>query len=251
MAATSTRRTRSGAPPAAARSADTRKTKKHDNTKQTTDKQTSPTSPITRPRVVWVALVAAMTLVGGSLLALQGRPAPRLDGLSLSAPVAAAARSPAEAALNTRIPLDKARWSGIMIHHSGNNSGSAASIQAQHERLNFRGLGHHFIIGNGAGMGDGEIHVGYRWLEQLPGAHAAGPEGQRHNLETISICLVGDGNRRPFTPAQMRRLVELVTGLQAELGLPANRIILHRDAAAVDDPGRLFPELEFRAAIAN
>jgi len=192
-----------------------------------------------------------MTLVGGSLLALQGRPAPRLDGLSLSAPVAAMTRAPTEAALNTRVPLDRDRWTGIMIHHSGSNAGSAASIQAQHERLNFRGLGHHFIIGNGAGMGDGEIHVGYRWLDQLPGAHAAGPEGQRHNLETISICLVGDGNRRPFTQAQMRRLLELVTGLQSELGLTPDRVLLHRDAAAVDDPGRLFPELEFRAALAE
>ena len=63
-----------------------------------------------------------------------------------------------------------------MIHQSGSAYGKPSTIEAEHVAQNLRGLGHHFVIGNGSGMDDGEVHVGYRWLDQLPGAHAAGTE---------------------------------------------------------------------------
>ncbi|MFN7022637.1 MAG: peptidoglycan recognition family protein, partial [Phycisphaerales bacterium] len=152
-----------------------------------------------RSKVVWVSFLGAMTLVGGLLLMLDGRPVPRLDGLSLS-PLAATGwvQTEIDPVRITRRPIDRERWQAIVIHHSGSTVGTPASIEAENLSRNIKGLGHHFIIGNGNGMEDGQIHVGYRWLDQLPGAHAAGPNGHAYNLRSISICLVGDGNRRPF-----------------------------------------------------
>lgn len=202
----------------------------------------------TRVKVVWVSFLAAMTLVGGLLLVLDGRPVPRVDGLSLS-PLAATSwvNGPAvDAVLATRRPLDTARWQAIVIHHSGSTVGKPESIEAEHQARNLRGLGHHFIIGNGHGMDDGQIHIGYRWLDQLPGAHASGQHGDAYNLHAISICLVGDGDRRPFTPMQMQQLSTLVQTLRRQCSIPPERVVLHSQIAPVSDPGRLFPADQFR-----
>jgi hypothetical protein len=219
--------------------------------RSTTSRSTSPrkgSGPRTsdqgrRVRVVWISFLGAMTLTGGLLLLLDGRPVPRIDGLSLS-PLAAATgvgSGVADPVFQTRRPLDRQRWQAIVIHHSGSTAGSPATIEREHEARSFKGLGHHFIVGNGSGMDDGQLHLGYRWLDQLPGAHAAGTSGDWFNQHAVSICLVGDGNRRAFSAAQIERLRTLVAALQAQLQIPAERVYLHSDIAPVSDPGRLFP----------
>jgi len=193
-----------------------------------------------------------MSVVGGSLWALQGAPAPRIDGLVLPPLASPTGGTWMDAVLGTRRPLDRARWKTIVIHHSGSLVDTPAAIEARHVARNIRGLGYHFVIGNGRGIEDGELHVGYRWLDQLPGAHVAGARGPEVNPGAIGICLVGDGNRRPFTQAQVRRLAQLVAGLARELDIPLDRrhVLLHSDLAPVSDPGRLFPAAEFHELLA-
>ena len=217
--------------------------------------QPTPTSthglPATRTRIVWGSLLGSMTCVGALLLFLEGDPAPRMDGLALAAPVAAVGATPIEAIFETRVPLQDGRWEGIVIHHSGSPFGSPATIAAEHQARRLHGLGHHFVISNGNGAEDGELHVGYRWLDQLPGAHSGGPDEELLNQRYIGVCLVGDGDRRPFTEAQIRRLTLMVGALQRRLGLPDDRVILHRDAAGATSPGHYFPEASFRAELAR
>jgi len=204
-----------------------------------------------RAGIVWASLVAAMTVVGGALLMADQRSAPRNNGLSLPPLLAAGSASGLESILRTRNPIDRPRWKGIVIHHSGQPFGSPASIEADHLALKFAGLGHHFVIGNGSGMDDGELHVAYRWLDQLPGAHAGGDRGDWHNQHSISICLVGNGDRRPFTKAQITRLSQLVATLCRELKLDPQSVKLHNDLAPTSDPGRFFPEALFRQRLAE
>ncbi|TVQ61042.1 MAG: N-acetylmuramoyl-L-alanine amidase [Phycisphaerales bacterium] len=199
-----------------------------------------------RPQVVWLSLLASMTLVGGGLVALEGPRSPRSDGLALVAPGRTPSATGIEAVFRTRSELDRDRWARIVIHDSGSHYGSPESIASVHESRNMRGLGYHFVIGNGAGAGDGELFVGYRWLDQLPGAHAGGPDAEWHNQRAIGICLVGDGDRRPFSRAQMQRLADLVAALSRELGIPADQVVLHREIAPTSSPGRLFPESALR-----
>ena len=194
---------------------------------------------VSRAQRVWLALLASMTCVGGLLVAVDGRPAPSLDGVAL---VAAPSRANSiEAIFNTRVPIEPGRWDGIVIYDSGSLHGSAASIAAQHTAQGLHGLGYHFIIGNGAGLDDGELHVGYRWLAQAPGAHSGGPDQDRLNRRYIGICLVGDGSRRPFSDRQLARLAELLRALRTELDLPADAVHLGRDVAPTTSPGRFFP----------
>lgn len=201
-----------------------------------------------RAKGVWLALTAAMTGVGGLLLLVDGRPASRGDGIALPPLVSTGTPTSTESVIDTRKgkPLDRARWKSIVIHHSGSVSGSPSSIEQEHLAQRFKGLGHHFVIGNGRGMEDGEIHVGYRWLDQLPGAHAGGAQGAWYNNHAISICLVGDGDRRGFTKAQLMRLEQLVSALCAELKIQPEQVVLHSAIAQTNDPGRLFPEAWLR-----
>lgn len=174
-----------------------------------------------------------------------------MEGLSLPPMVAAAGPSSIEAIFRTRQALPEDRWQAIVIHHSGSVVGSPETIDAQHKGLRLDGLGYHFVIGNGSGFGDGDIHVGYRWLDQLPGAHVGGEQGAWFNHNAIGICLIGDGRRRPFTDQQARRLVQIVATLAERLDIAPDRIYLHSDLAPTDSPGRLFPEAAFREQLAH
>ncbi len=215
----------------------------------TTKKQ--PSSESRRSGAVWLALVGAMTCVGGTLWALQSGPMPRLDGLALPALVSAAGPSSIEAAFSTRTALDTKRWISIVVHHSASLHETPASLGERHRAQGLTGLGHHFVIGNGSGIGDGDLHVGYRWLEQVPGAHVAGPRGDEYNRTSIGICLIGDGRRRPFTDLQVLRLVQLVRELSDRFGIPADHVHLHSDLAEADDPGRFFPAAAFRQQLSD
>jgi N-acetyl-anhydromuramyl-L-alanine amidase AmpD len=206
----------------------------------------------TRTKVVWLALVGAMTGLGGVLLALDGRHAARVDGLAMPPLMAAtSASSQIESIFGTRRPLDMQRWKYVVIHHTGEHYGTEASITRQHVKQGLQGLGHHFLIGNGSGMDDGELFVGKRWQQQQPGAHAVGTRSSELNQQGISICLVGNCDRTAPTRAQMDRLAELVSALCRQLNIPRDRVILHSDAAPVSDPGRRFPEAQLRQRLAG
>jgi hypothetical protein len=143
--------------------------------------------------------------------------------------------------------LDRSRWTGIVIHHLGEPFGTAESIHRRHLGWGYQGLGFHFILGNGNGLADGEVHVGYRWNQQLPGAHVVGEQGLQHNEHSIGICLIGNGQRQPFTERQITHLIRLVQRLQQELRIPAEQVRLHSSVGSGQpSPGRHFPVAAFR-----
>ncbi len=200
----------------------------------------------TRDQIVLASLIGFLTVVGGLLWLLDGAPQPASSGIRLPALVASAGPSSLETVFDLASPVEPDRWQGIVIHHSASPHGSGETLDAQHRGMGLNGLGYHFVISNGNGASDGELHVGRRWLEQSPGAHTAGPEGDWYNLNTIGVCLVGDGDRRDFTPAQMQRLIQTVNELQRRLDIPASGVRLHRELAGTSSPGLRFPVASFR-----
>ena len=150
----------------------------------------------------------------------------------------------------TKNGLDRQRWTGIVIHHLGGPFGTPESIHRQHLSWGYQGLGYHFLLGNGNGLGNGEIHVGYRWIEQLRGAHVVGEAGQAHNEHSIGICLVGNGDRHGFSERQLKHLTRLVQRLQQEFGISGHAVRLHHELApGLTSPGGLFPEAAFRSQL--
>lgn len=204
----------------------------------------------TRSRNVWGALVATMTVMGGALYAMDGKASPRVDGVNLPALIAPATATSVEVVFNTKVPLDKAKWQAIVIHHTGSPYATPESLESEAKANGLAGLGYQFVIGNGNGLDDGELHVGSRWLRQLPGAHASGPKADWYNRNSIGICLVGNGDRGRFTEAQMRRLSQLVDALCRELSIPRDRIVLQDELVKGAGPGRYFPGVAFREQLA-
>ena len=142
-------------------------------------------------------------------------------------------------------------WTSIVIHHTATNAGSVESIHQSHlarkdsKGNNWLGIGYHFVIGNGNGMGDGEIEPTFRWKQQMHGAHAGSTDYNQHG---IGIALIGNFEEKPPTPAQLQAIKQLVADLKANYGIPASRVIGHGDGKSSEYPGRLFPLAEVSEA---
>ncbi len=136
------------------------------------------------------------------------------------------------------VPLRR-KWDYIVIHHSASASGSAAAFDRVHrEERGWDGLGYDFVIGNGNGSPDGKVEVGYRWRDQVDGAHA---KDKLMNQHGVGICLVGDFTKSRPTAAQMRSLQRLCDFLAAYCGIPASNLRRHSDVRDTECPGKLFP----------
>ena len=142
------------------------------------------------------------------------------------------------------------RWKYIVIHHAAVNEGSAKSLDRYHREVRHmeNGLAYHFLIGNGNGMKDGEIAVGNRWKKQLDGGHL---HSEAQNKVALGICLIGDFDRRPPTPQQMRSLEALVRALMGRCKLDAGAVKTHQQINVVGTrcPGSKFPTRSFIAEL--
>lgn len=185
---------------------------------------------LSRRQSVLGAFVAMMGAGGGLLWLMQGGPTPRHDGMVIPSLISAVRSNSIEAVFDA-VPAPKySQWSGIQIHRSGGSYGTPESVRSQ------AGVpgDYHFVIGNGAGMENGTLHVGYRWIEQsqCPGGGTA-----------IHVCVVGDGNRRAYTDAQIGRLLELTAALADRCSIDYAGVGLGTDAEGM---GRFFPLASFQ-----
>lgn len=204
-----------------------------------------------RTKIVWGVLGVGMTLSVGLLSVLDSGNTARSGGRSLT-PLMGIERSVGmESIFQTPASIESQRWESIVIVHSGQPAGSPADIAQEHKSVGYDGLGFHFVIGNGKRMGDGEIHVGYRWLDQQPGADLSGVNSGFNSSNAIEICLVGDGDRRPFSDEQLYRLAQLVDALSDELGISPDAVHLHKDLAGTSSPGQFFPRAQFNELLAS
>jgi len=170
-----------------------------------------------------------------------GKPKPAARSVAASAP-----------ALPRGWAVDGGRpWRSIVIHHSATEAGDAAAFDREHRKKWKNGLGYHFVIGNGTTTGDGEIEVGPRWARQRLGVDGAHAGNKRYNKYGIGICLVGDFNGGKPTANQVASLRRLVKALMARYGIPATRIVAHKDVRRghTDCPGKRFPIEAFRGSL--
>ena len=154
---------------------------------------------------------------------------------------------------NPQWPTDEALkgWKYIVLHHTATERGSVESIHETHLQRKdkkghpWQGIGYHFVIGNGDGMGDGEIEPTFRWKQQIAGAHAGVNE---YNELGIGVVLIGNFEKRAPTPSQIQAVKRLVGMLSHDFGIPADRVIGHSDVKATECPGANFPLSEIRGS---
>jgi len=197
-----------------------------------------------RTGIVWVVFIGAMTLACGVLLMSEGWTAIPAIGISETG------------VQQSSIEIQPGRWRSIVIHHSGSYAGTVRDMaQQQAHDWGFPSIGYHFVIGNGNGEYDGDIITCPRWFNQEPGAHVAErmpgaqPDAGWFNGNAIGICLIGNGERRGFTDAQMKALVTLVRNLQQKCNIPSSAVFMHSDLVQVASPGAYFPRQTFALAL--
>ena len=129
-------------------------------------------------------------------------------------------------------------WKAVVVHHSANTIDTPQSMDNYHRNVKHwsKGLGYHFVIGNGVKTGDGQIYVGSRWQKQCEGAHCRTQSGtyfgtwrpkNYFNEHGIGICLVGNfENGRP-TRKQLVSLERLITFLCSKTGISPYHVYGH------------------------
>ena len=171
-------------------------------------------------------------------------PAPRTPGATPSLSPAAPQLPLPPGLLSdlNRIKVAASKWKYIVVHHSASAKGSAASMEAYHrnERHMENGLAYHFVIGNGAGMREGEIAIGSRWKRQIKGGHLASPA---LNEVSVGICLVGNFETARPSAVQLRSLRALLAWLTRQTRVPKINIRTHTqiNTRPTACPGKLFP----------
>jgi hypothetical protein len=143
-------------------------------------------------------------------------------------------------------PVRAGRWQYIVVHHSGVDTGTMKGMDHYHRDVRHmeNGLAYDFVIGNGSGMGDGEIAVSRRWTLQLDGGHLA---SEAQNKIALGICLVGNFDEHPPTRKEMESLRALVVALMARCDLTPRAVKTHQQINIVHTrcPGTKFPTQAF------
>lgn len=178
-------------------------------------------------------------------------------GQRLVIPEKAATKTPAKTPPRPVLParvqraIDRAkvqpgRWKEIVLHHSATHTGTVSSMDRYHRNVRRmeNGLAYHFVIGNGQGLGNGEIAIGARWTRQLNGGHVI---SEAQNQVSLGICLVGNFDKEKPTAKQMEALRALVRALLVRCKLPPSAVHTHQQVNALPTrcPGRNFPTAEF------
>jgi len=188
-----------------------------------------------RKVIVLASLMGVLTLTSALLLALAPPPLSGEGSLeNLWAADSSGGGALADAIFKTRVAAKAGEWKYIYIHDSGARDRATA------------GAGDHFVVSDGTSRPDGQIVMTQRWNGQA----AASPAGvQSIDPNCISICECGDFDAARPTASQMRRLTELVSTLQGQLGIGGDKVYMLADARAGAGIGRQFPVKMLREQI--
>lgn len=206
---------------------------------------------VARKHGVSVSALAERNGLKSNALLLSGAKLAIPSSRSRSAPSKETVPAAVQKAISN-VRISPGRWKHIVIHHSGTAEGTAKGMNEYHLRVRHmeNGLAYHFVIGNGRGMGDGEIYVGNRWKKQINGGHLA---SEVQNQSSLGICLVGNFDAKPPTSRQLTALTALVEALQARCDLEDEAVVTHQQINVIHTrcPGTKFPMKTILARLAR
>ncbi len=138
------------------------------------------------------------------------------------------------------------RWKYIVIHHSAGNYGDIEFLQEVHRQRQsgdpIDAIPYHYVIGNGNGLGLGEVASDWRKENNIWGAHVSTRNSDR-NFRGLGICLIGDFEKQTIPEAQYQTLLTLVRKLQLEHNISLDDISGHglTKGEMTLCPGKYFP----------
>ena len=112
----------------------------------------------------------------------------------------------------------------VIIHHTAVDNLPPESINEDHKRRGYGGIGYHFYIRK-----DGKVYRGRE--EKLEGAHTIG-----RNYDSIGICVEGNFEDEELNETQEKSLVMLIVDMIIKYNI--SDIIGHKDEYQTLCPGR-------------
>lgn len=146
------------------------------------------------------------------------------------------------------------RWKYIVIHHSAGNYGTIEFLQEVHrERQSgdpIDAIPYHYVIGNGNGLGLGEIASDWRQELDIWGTHVSANNMAR-NFLGLGICLVGNLEETEMPAPQFDALVSLTRSLMSRYDIAPVNVGFHGKIPGESTvcPGKKFPRQQFQTAI--
>jgi hypothetical protein len=145
------------------------------------------------------------------------------------------------------LPMPNSFWEGwlprkieplttLVLHHTADQDDESC-LSLFLEPSSF--VSSHFLVGR-----DGRLYQFVSLEHRAWHAGASYLHGRSVlNRMSVGVEITGDGNRRPFTPAQIETVARLTGVLTAQFGLEAPFIVGHEHVAPgrKPDPGALFP----------
>lgn len=142
------------------------------------------------------------------------------------------------------------RWKYIVIHHSAGDFGSIEFIQKVHRERQSKdpidAIPYHYLIGNGNGLGVGEVASDWRKELNIWGAHVSVNNTDR-NLRGLGICLIGNFEEKTIHRLQYKSLVTLTKSLMLEHNIAVSHVSGHGYTSGeyTKCPGKNFPMEQF------
>jgi len=135
----------------------------------------------------------------------------------------------------------------IILHHSLTSDGDTVSwgaIRRYHVvELGWRDIGYHY----GIERVNGTYEVLMGRMPTEPGAHC---KQSGMNYKSLGVCLIGNFDEAPPTPAQWRKAVQLVRALMQVHKIPVERVLPHNYLAHYKTcPGKMFDMERFCMAL--
>ncbi len=146
------------------------------------------------------------------------------------------------------------RWQYIVIHHSAGNYGDIAFLQKVHRERQasdpIDAIPYHYVIGNGNGLGMGEIASDWRQEYAIWGTHVSGRNTDR-NFFGLGICLIGNFENYAVPEGQYQALLTLTRNLMARFDISPTAVTGHGHTPGEQTkcPGKNFPMERFKRDI--
>ena len=146
------------------------------------------------------------------------------------------------------------RWKYIVVHHSAGDYGTIEFLQQVHRDRQpgdpIDAIPYHYVIGNGNGLGMGEIASDWRRRFNIWGTHLSANNKER-NFLGLGICLIGNFEVTVPPEPQFAALVSLTRDLMDRYDIAVENVGTHgtTHSESTKCPGRLFPHGRFKAAI--
>ncbi len=148
------------------------------------------------------------------------------------------------------------RWKYVVVHHSAGGFGTIEFLQRVHRERQpndpVDAIPYHYVIGNGNGLGLGEIARDWRGEWGVWGAHVSG-NNSPINARGIGICLIGNFEEREVPPEQFDSLVTLTRHLMSRHDIEPAHVLAHGRIAgeATKCPGKRFPWERFKRVLST